>query len=213
MTVLWSALLPDVLPHVRGCPSPIAEHELLRAAQRLFNDSRAWRITTDPAAVAADQDEVTIETGDSSLSLVRVEDAWYDGKELSVFTGDQMAREYGDDWMAHTGTPEAIIQDVPGVVRLYPVPTDAAATGIKFRISVKPSESSTGIPDNLALEYRDSLVSGAKSMLMLYPRTDWYAPDIAMREATNFQIDIERATLKAARSYGRGRIAGRVRWC
>jgi hypothetical protein len=50
---LWSAWLPDVVPHLPECPIPVIEHELRRAAQLFFEGSRAWRIYVPAIAVAA----------------------------------------------------------------------------------------------------------------------------------------------------------------
>lgn len=211
--VLWSAWLPDVLPHVAGCPNVIVEHELKRSAQQFFQASRAWQVTLDPVAVTADMEEVTISTGDSSIDLVRVEKAWYDGVPLDVASADSLDGEFGDDWQSHTGTPNSIVQIEPSIVRLYPVPTADAVTGLKCRVSVKSSETATGVPDNMAVRFKDGIIAGAKARLMLYPNAAWSNPEMAVVYAGAFDSMTSNARLDAARSYGRGRIAARPRWC
>lgn len=216
MVMAWSVFIPDVLPHVAGCPVALAKHEIKRAAQAFFQGSRAWQVTLPtPFAVAADQSEVTIATGSVEYDLVRVEKAWFDGRPLDVVTADVLDQSFGDDWQSHTGTPSLVVQNTPSVVRLYPVPTDAAATGIKCRVSVKPAETATGIPDDMYVRFKDAIITGAKSRLMLYPeKTSPFAdPKMGMALSSAFDVMVSNARLAAARAYGRGRIPSTPSWC
>jgi len=214
MATAWTSFYPDVLPHVIGAPLVIVRHEIKRAAQAFFAGSRAWQINATTIAVAANQAEVTLATGDTKLDLVRVEKAWLDGKPLDVVTADEMdARHQSDDWQTHTGSPSTVVQITPGVVRLYPIPTVAATTGLKCRVSVQPSNAATEFPDDLATKFLDSIVVGAKSKLLLYPNKPWTNNDLGVALRLEFESDISKARLIAAQSYGRGRIASNPQWC
>lgn len=210
----WSYWLPDLMPHVPGCPQVLAEHELRRSAQAFFIQTRAWKVTESASLpVAAGQDEVTIAPSDAGQDLVRMEAAWFDGVKLTPSTATQLDADYGDDWSVHTGTPDRYIQDTPGVLRLYPIPMAAATTGLKVRLSVAPSESSTGIPDEMAVRFRDEIHVGAKSRLMLYPGKPWTNLEMAAVYGQAFNNMVAIATTAAARSFGAARIPSRVNWC
>ncbi len=213
MAKAWSYWLPDLLPHVAGVPVLIAEHELLRAAQKFFEGSRAWQATLPAAAVAANQSTVTPVFADTGQELVRVEQAWYDGKPLDITTADDLDAELGDDWTTHTGTPSRFLQLTPGVVTLYPVPNAAAATGLKLRVSIKPSDAATGLPDEMAVKFRDGIHIGAKARLMIYKDKPWTDYNAAAGYATAFESSVTSANIDAARSFGSARKPARPKWC
>jgi hypothetical protein len=209
---LWSSWLPDLLPQLPDCPTILVEHEVRRAAQAFFEKTRAWHVTLAAVPVPAATSEVTIAPTDPEQSLVRVSQIWYDGKRLDPVTGDALAEHFGDDWQAHTGVPTAYTQETPAVIRLYPIPVDAALTGLVARVAVKPSETSTGLPDDLAVKFRDSLVTGAKGRLMMYVEKPWSNPKLGMKHESDFNAAIDKAHADAAVSFGKARIASRPKW-
>jgi hypothetical protein len=102
---------------------------------------------------------------------------------------------------------------VPGEIRLYPVPIADAVTGVTMRLSVAPSEGSTGLPDDLAIRFRDEIHVGAKARLMLYPGRPWTNPDLGAVYGQAFDSLVGTATAAAARSYSDARIPSRMKWC
>lgn len=208
---LWSSWQRDILPHVAGCPTPIIEHELLRAAQEFFSGSRAWIVTYADQTVLATVAEVSLAPASAEQEIVRLEKVWVNGVPADVLSFQEMDRAYGDDWQTHTGTPTAVIQLSPDSVRLYPIPTDSIT--LKVRASVQPSEAATGLPDDMAGQYRMDLVEGAKSKLMMYSKSEWYDPKKAAVHESAFQAAIDSANVSAARSFGAARITARKKWC
>lgn len=210
----WSAWLPDVLPHVPECPTVIVEHELKRAAQVLLEASRVWRLDLAVQAVAADTATVEPIMADPvEQELVRVEAVEYDGKPLLLTSIETLEDEAGDGWTAHTGVPTRYTLLSPGVVRFYPVPLDDATTGVKFRVSVKPADTATGIPDEIRTKYKETITAGAKARLMIYKDRPWTDYALAGVHGSAFESGIAKATYDAARSFGAGRIPSRPRWC
>lgn len=209
----WSTWFPDLLPHVPGCPQILAEHELRRAAQVLMRRTRAWRIDEAARPVVAGQATVSVAPTSAELELVRVEAVWFDGKPLEPVTDDVMDALYSHDWRSDTGTPSRFLQWVPGEIRLYPLPDANAVTGVTLRLSVAPSESSTGLPDDLAIRFRDEIHVGAKARLMLYPGRPWTNPDLGAVYGQAFDSLVGTATAAAARSYSDARIPSRMKWC
>jgi hypothetical protein len=209
----WASWFPDLLVHVPGCPQVLVEHELRRAAQVLMRRTRAWKVDVPAVAVSAGQDVVTVAPPSADHELVRVEAAWYDGRPLEPTTAEVLDALYADDWRAHTGTPSKYIQMVPGEIRLYPVPIADAVTGVTMRLSVAPSEGSTGLPDDLAIRFRDEIHVGAKARLMLYPGRPWTNPDLGAVYGQAFDSLVGTATAAAARSYSDALIPSRMKWC
>lgn len=210
---LWSTWLQDVRPHVPGCPDLLAEHELRRCAQEFFRRSRAWQVRIPAAiAVTAGTSTVTIATGDAAQDLLRVESIRYDGKELEPVAQDALDKSFGDDWSTHTGFPNRFLQLTPGSVVLYPVPDVDAVTGVTARLSVTPSESSTGLPDDLAIKFYEPIHIGARSRLMLYPGKPWTNYDLAAVYGNAFTDMADAANVQASMSFSRARLASRATW-
>lgn len=214
---LWSYWLPDVLPHVPGCPVPIAEHEIKRAAQAFFRESRSWRIQSDPFAVAADQEVVAIAPVDPELELLEIDDSsvYFDGQQVFPVTPQELARSFPDDWREDRGTPRQFYLLQPEQMRLYPIPVANAASGIECRMYVVPNDDSTGLPDDVARKFRDAIYLGARARLMLYVNVAWSNPNMAGVYGGAFASAVANAKDEAARAYARARITARSRskWC
>lgn len=209
--MLWSAWLPDILPHVPECPVIIAEHEVKRVAQSLCEKTRAWLVTPAAMPVIAAQAEVTIVLG-ANQDLVRIEKAWYDGVPMEVKTITEMDDEYADDWTTHTGTPSIAVQNSPGIIRLFPVPTAAAVTGLKVRASIKPGDAATGIDSEYAVILRETIKVGAKGALMLYPNKPWTNMELGAAYTGAFGAMGNSLAVQAATGFGRGRISSKPVW-
>jgi hypothetical protein len=208
----WSNWFNDLLPQLPGCPDPQIEHELLRACQDFFTRSRAWQVIQAPVAIAADQTSLAIAPADAEQELVRIEGAWLDGMRLNIFGVGDMDSAFPDDWQTHTGAISTLVQITPGTVLLYPIPVSASATGLKLRMSVKPSDTATGIPDDQYVKYRDPLASGARSRLMLQAEKKWSNPGLGALNASVFDAAINSASIAAARSFSTGRISARPKF-
>lgn len=209
----WSYWLPDLMPHVPGCPQVLAEHELRRSAQAFFSQAKVWRVTEAPVSVSAGTDELSAAPSDAGQDLVRVDEVWFDGKRLDPTTSETLDSQYTEDWQAHEGTPTKYLQEVPGVIRLYPVPLVDSVTGLKLRLVVTPSDAAPGLPDDIATKFRDEIHVGAKARLMLYPGKPWTNPELAAVYSTAFSNLVAQATAAAARAYVQARISSRPTWC
>lgn len=209
----WSSFFADLLPQLPGCPDPLIEHELLRACQTFFEKTRTWQETQGLVAVSANQTTFAIAPSDSAQELVRLEKAWLDGKPLNVVSATFMDNEFGSDWQTHTGSVNRVVQIAPGTGIFYPIPLAASTLGLKLRLSVKPSDTATGIPNDQFAKHKDALACGALARLMGYAKQPWTDQNMAMVKAAVFDAAIGRANVDAARSFGRARVASRPHFC
>ncbi|MBI5257014.1 MAG: hypothetical protein HY855_10985 [Burkholderiales bacterium] len=191
----------------------VAEQRLRRAAQVFFEKSRAWTVRTAPMAVAAEQEEITVTLPDAQTELVRIEAAWLDGRRLTPATPRDLD-DSCDDWTELVGTPSHVVQLTPGVVRLFRIPTADATEGLRLRASVRPSEVATGIPDDMAVKYRDALIKGATGLLMMMTKKPWTDLDLGQALLTSFEADAAAANSAAnVRGHSTARRAAQVNWC
>lgn len=209
MDAAWSSWMPDLLPHLPGCPDVLAEYEVRRAAQEFFEKTHAWCVTLDPEGVAAGDQEISL-TPNSGQEIVSVKQVWSGDDELKAETADELSSEFSSNWQLHVGKPVAYVQAMPGVIRLYPIPNEVSA--IVARVSVKPSESCKGIPGEMATKYRRFITSGAKAKLMLYANQPWTNPELGMKHESDFASAVSKVQYAVATNDLRARIPSRPRW-
>ena len=209
----WSAWSPDVLPHVIGCPNIVAESEIRRAAQDFFQRTRAYQVYVTMPVVAGQAFVEPIPT-ETDLNMIRVENASYDGERLAPINKASLDADQNlKDWSTRTGTPRNRLQLTPGVIRLYPIPEVDAVTGVIVRLSVAPTNTSSGISDEMYYQYLDEIKCGALSRLMMYPEARWRNPELAVFYETKFNTAIDTVHHQVARAFSNGRIAARPKWC
>jgi hypothetical protein len=214
MATTWNYFYPDVLVHVNGCPTAVIDFELRRAAQTFFSRSFAWQVNQPAIPVLAGTAEISVAPADTQTELVRIEKVWYDGVSFGrPATVQELDRNSQADWTQHTGLPRRYFSARPGVISLYPVPSVNSTTGLRLRLSVRPSEAAVGLDDAMAVAYRHAFIAGAKARLMMYPGKPWINLQQAGIENAAFESAIGVAQMQAARSFGDGRVVSRVRWC
>lgn len=207
---VWADLYPFMMGRLQGCPIPLAELELRKSAIRFFRESRVWKVVLDTIAPAG-VPEFDLEVDESSQQPVRIEKAWGNGIRLSVYTADGMDSQFPDNWMLHTSSaPQSLVQIVPNVARIYPIPT--ASVSVTIRMSVCPSETSSGFPDEF-LRYRDAIVSSALASLFSYEKEPWYSPRSAADQYALARQLTNEAADQAAHAFGKARVASRPNWC
>lgn len=207
----WSTWFNDVIPSVPGCGTDLVTHELRRAAQDFFAKSLAWGVILDAVSVGIAESEVEVLPDDQQQTIVRIDYSAWGGYELGVRTSELMQEAYGPDWMDQTGTPSDITQLMERTVRLVPSPTVAGS--LRCRCKVKPSDTSTGLPDALAFQYRDAIAEGAKARLMLMPKKPWTDAALAAVAQMKFDAAINTAKSASFRAFGRARTAAKPVWC
>lgn len=207
----WDTWLNDLMPHLPGCGADLVAHELKRAAQDFFERSRAWGVLLDEVSVAIDESEVEILPDDTRQSIVRIESASWNGEPLEEKTLPVIEVDIGADWMDQTGTPTVITQLAHNSVRLVVTP-DAAGV-LRCRVSVKPSDASLGLPDQLAYKYREILANGAKARLMLMPKKPWSNDNLGALASSRFEDSLGTAKSSAFRAFGSARTPSRPSWC
>ena len=212
-TNTWDSWLPDVLPHVAGCPDIVATHEIKRAAQQFFRLSRAWRAVLDPLTLNVGEPELRVLSDAAESEIVRIEKAALGFEPLDPLSLDDVAATFGPDWATQTGTPMAVTALTPLSVRLVPYPEAAVDADLMLTVSLMPSETASGIPDTLYTAYREQIATGAKSRLMLIKGQSWFDPKYGAAMGDVFAGDISSARIAAARATGRGRFSARPSFC
>ena len=197
MTILWEQFLDYVLPDVPGCSLPAANIAIRQAAIAFCEQSLAYKTSHNPIAVVAGTAEYDFQPPDETVVHV-ITYAKFDDTELQCRVG-----EYGisnPDWRSEEGTPKYIFGGMTSLT-LIPLP-DVSGT-LTMIVALKPSPTADGIDDNIFNEFREAIVHGALSRLMLSPKKPYTDAQLGGYHAQQFTIKTGSAGMRTARNYTR----------
>ena len=205
---VWADWHDYIIPSIPGAPVALVDVELRNAARELFKRSRMWRRRLDRQDLIAGQMEYPMIAPDGA-DIVRLETVWVHGRELRVVPISDIDRDPDD----YEGTSvEFVTFEVPEVVMLVPRPTADASAALRFRVSLMPSETATGIPGEMAAKTREAIKIGAMARLQLMDKKPW--TNLPLGSAAQMAFDEHVATLhlQAMRAEGGGRVRGKPMW-
>lgn len=168
----WNAFFDMLLPDVPGCPQASAVIALRQAAISFCEQSLAWREEHPDITVTAGTAKYLFQSPGGSV-VHAITFAEFNDSQLETRAMERDISIW--DRRHKTGTPEYILGGQASVT-LAPTP-DVDGT-LKMIVALKPSPNSDGIDDNLFAEYREAVVHGALSKLMLSPKKPY--TDIAL---------------------------------
>lgn len=202
---LLSALYPDVLPYVPGCPDPMLDQEIRRAAIEFFRRSRAWMAWLDPIVVSSAIQEYALILP-ANAQVFRIEAASLNGREYPV-SGLRALK--ADPSYDNAEQAAAVSLD-----RLSVVLTQALSDGdrLQIRAALTLSKTALSLEDALFDQYSDAIVEGAKYRLMRVPGV-LHKPQEAQEAQGNFEAAIAAASHSAWRGNTNATPRARVSWC
>ena len=183
---------PYVLPHVPGCPTPLADNAILRAAIRFCAKTGVWRADLAPVAAAVDTVQYAF-APPTGAKVERVLAAWIDGDPLTVKNATDMLGVR--DWQTYTGTPKTLVVLNDTHFRLYPI----GAGDIDLQVSLKPARNATAIDDAVFEAHVDAIADGALEILFGHPGKPWSSPDLTLYHKGEFERAIDDATISEFR--------------
>lgn len=206
-------LLPHVMVDVPGCPLPIAQMALMRAAITLCSETDAWQEVQDPIQLIDGETSYQVDAP-SGAELRRVLSVWTPSGELKAIPSGQVS-DILPNWQSATGSEPMFYVGVQGSpeIHIYPRPYNMAAGGVAITVkaSYKPKLSSTTLPDSLVSENFEALLAGTKANLMITPGRAWSNPQLAGFYKTEFENAIVDVRIKAMHDGVQGSITARPR--
>lgn len=200
----WADFYPELMPHVVGCPQPMANIALREAARVFFDRTRIWREWLDPVLVQANVREYDLDLPVGSM-VVRIERTALDGEPLEVLSFNQLSSD-----PARTETSPGLTSRDRAVFTL----TRALPAGKEVSVfaSLKPTKKALGVPDDMFEHHCEDIVEGAKQRLMMFRNTDFYAPDLAAIAGAAFESAIATKAAIAWRGATSNVPRARARW-
>jgi len=203
MATAWSAFTPRILPEVPRCSSPLAEQAVLDAVIDFCERSYINQIDHTPIDAVANTGEYAWAPG-TNLKVVRPELVWYDKKPLEAKTRDELALIYAY-WPDQVGTPLYFLQEKLEKLILVPKPAAALVSGIRAKVSVRPSRSAVDVDDAIYDRYLDAIVYGAKARLFYMDNQPWSNSAKAVDCMGAFEALADKARLAMFKGMGRAR--------
>ena len=192
----WSEFYDFALPDLPGCPIAALDIALRQSAIEFCEQSLAWKAAHDPIAVVSGTAEYDFVPPAEAL-VHAITYAQFDDDEIQV-TGETGILI--QNWRTGSGTPKYILG---GATALTLVPEPDVDGTLTMTVALKPSPDATGIDDSIFNEFRDVIVHGALSKLMLSPKKPYSDPQLATYHAQQFTIKTGAAGMRSARNHTR----------
>jgi hypothetical protein len=192
MPTALSSFTNEIALSAPGAPNILVEHFLRNAAIAFCNATNYITEDLPAVSVLAGDTDLTL-TVDSSEEIVSVTQAYADGRPLEPVSEIQLQRDVGE-WKSRTGTPTHFLSN-NNVIRLYPTPS--ADLSLLVTVSKRPSRTAVTVDDRLYAEWREAMVSGALSGLMMTFGQPFSDPTMAAVFRASFNDWIVGAQAKA----------------
>lgn len=201
----FSALYSDILPYVAGCPDPMMDQEIRRAAREFCQRARPWVTWLPQIVTSANVRSYPIPLLADS-EVFRIQRATLDDQPIEV----QVYAEQDTDPTAATGQDAGIVsRDRQNVILLR---DPAAGQKIKLQAVLSPSATATTLDDTLVAQFGSAIVEGAKYRLMRVPGP-LNKPQAAEEARLLFEIAIGAASHAAYRSHTNTTPRPSIEWC
>lgn len=215
---LWSLFLPQVAKETYGAPEILQLEHIRNAAIEFCERSLAWQVIQDPYPLptvilnTSPIMDFQVEAGVIVVKILRGELVGSSNPPLVARTPEWCDENY-PGWMtgSQLGKPSNVTQISPDQWVPVPAATGGPWTAV-LRVAYKPSRDSVQGPDFLYNDYLEQIASGAKGRLMLEAKKDWSNPTLGEAHMSVFDAACDRAKVRAAQGFGRGRVRVKSRF-
>ncbi len=202
----WADFYPELMPHVVGCPNPMANIALREAARDFFRRTRLWRQWLEPVTVQAGVRVYDLDLPAGAM-VSRIERCTVNGQPMDVLSHTEQDSDYSRYDQTDMGVVSA---DRASFVLTRQLGVGAL---VAAEVALMPAKTGRGIPDDLFAQHSQDIVEGAKHRLMLIPKTVFYDASLAMNALTNFESAVGTKTVEAWKGSTGTVPRRRVGWC
>lgn len=199
MATALSAFTPYIMLDVPGCPEPVVEDSVRRAAIEFCRRTRVIRELITVNTVAAQDYVVLSPVGGNVERVYRV----MIGDTILEPTRREDFNEDGD-----TSQPLEYYIEQQNKMRFYPVPD--AIYSMAVHVAVTPNRDATTLDDVLFTIWRDEIAAGACAILKMMTGKPWHDMDGASISGNIFSAAIDRAAHQRAKGGGSAQLRSRL---
>lgn len=173
MAISYESLIPEIAPHLHGCPDMLIKNSIRAAVIELCEKSQVYQAELDPVTTVSGIYEYDLETP-SGTSIHKVLWVTHEGQDLEPMTSSLLEQRL-PRWRQtdQNGVPQYFVKQSSELVWLAPAPSTTSAASTIIRVVLKPAHSSSGCADDVMNDYRDAIINGALFRLLRIPNRDW----------------------------------------
>ena len=173
MAISYEALIPEIAPHLYGCPDMLIENSIRAAVIELCEKAHVYQTELDPLTTVSGIYEYDLEAP-SGTSVHKVLWISHYGKDLEPVTSALLEQRL-PNWREtdQAGVHSYFIKQSSSVVWLAPTPSTTSAASTIIRAILKPTHTSKSCDNDVMNDYRDAIVNGALFRLLRIPNRDW----------------------------------------
>lgn len=204
--VLWSTWHPYVLPETPNVPGPLLDHIIRQSAINFLEESQVW---------TADVDVIDVVAGTGTYSLIppasvgtegdvaMAKWVWVNKQQIFPASQEELGQlsQYWADVTA--GAVSNFTQLTQDTITLYPIPDFSLTSGLRIKVALRPSLTSTGVPDWIGGKYVQEIAVAAKALLMGMVGKEWSDPSGEEKYSQQYASMLTKATVEGIRSFTR----------
>ena len=202
----YSDFSAHIRPEVQGAPDFVIERAVRDSAIDFCSRTDIYMPEPEFLTVIAGLNEyaVSLPTG---TELNHILDIFKDKSALSPISYNQLLLRLGDE--TTTGSPQYYAQRDNADFYLAPIP--ASSDSIRVLYSVKPTSSSTSIPDTVGKEHRETISHGALYRLQMMSSQPWSNPNAAANNKQLFERGLGRVIRQVKYGFSGGSLTAKSR--
>lgn len=177
----------EVNAHIPGVPEPTLQVAVRNAARIFCEKTHIWTQDLDRINVEGDtQDYPLSDPSNARVITVPKGGVKYkqDGEDDDQFITLEAASELQNDYFnfgnwkfVDAPTPRKyFVDNVNKQISLIPIPTDDSDEGLLVKVTLKPDDTCTTVPDFIYDDWKDVIRDGALGYLFGIKRASWYDP-------------------------------------
>lgn len=202
-SVLFDYWLDDVLPSITGGEVDLIMKHIRDAAIDFCERSYVWRVDGLPITVIADQRQYTLLSPVEEAEIVRVEQVFISGKEITVASISGLSQQ-NINFMTGKGNSRCYVQEYTDKLGLYPMPSTQILGGLTYKVSLRPSRVAEGMNDSVGKRYFEAIAHGAKARLFEIPSKPWSDAQLSTYHRAKFEMMARQAKDEVSSGLGRG---------
>lgn len=213
----WDNFYKDLLVMAPGCPEPMADYALLRAAQEFFKATRIDKLFMDPITLKANPADLVHSYINYDVPLprnreiVRIEKALLNTRTIDVVTQDLLP----PDWMTNgIGISECVFTLDRKTVNVLPSRDVTLIPGgytLVLQCSLTPSDKAIGIENDQFDLYAEAISWGAAARLMLQPKKPYTDVNLGALKRAEFMDAIGMVSIQNWRGFSSARPRASVK--
>lgn len=204
----WPLFLPQVHPETYGAPQILEIEAIRNAAIDFCERTKCWQEIQPPYPLATGVTSYQFATDRGVLVHEILGYHLLGGASPLVKPQTtQWCDENYPGWPdgVQVGKPTNVTQLDPDSFWPIPAPSGGPWSAV-LQVCYKPTRDSTQGPDLLFNDYYEVIALGAKARLMAMPGQVWANPQLAVAYGALFDSATEKANVRVAKAFGRGRI-------